>query len=157
MFQVGDKVFYPMYGAGVIEAIEEREIQGKTQEYCVIAIPLSKMDVMIPVKVIKKSRIRSITSRKVAKEILSDFDNKVSDCSLSWKERLKKNTEKMKTGEMQDTAEVVRDLLHYEREKALNSVEKQLLDRAKRILISELIMIKDITENEAAELLKLTS
>lgn len=157
MFQIGDKVFYPMYGAGIIEAIEEREIQGKTQEYCVIAIPLSKMDVMIPVKVISKSRIRSITSRKAMTDILFDFHNEVSDCALSWKERLKKNAEKMKTGEMQDTAEVVRDLLHHKKEKALNSSEKQMLDYAQKILISELIMIKGITENEAADLLKLTS
>lgn len=157
MFQIGDKVFYPMYGAGIIEAIEEREIQGKTQEYCVITIPLSKMDVMIPVKVISKSQIRAITSRKAAAAILFDFHNEVSVCSLSWKERLKKNTEKMKTGEMQDTAEVVRDLLRYKKEKTLNSSEKHMLDLARRILISELILIKDITEHEAADLLKLTS
>ncbi|WP_095407455.1 CarD family transcriptional regulator [Pseudobacillus wudalianchiensis] len=157
LFQTGDKVFYPMYGAGIVEAIEEKEIQGKTQEYCVITIPLSKMNVMIPVKVIEKSRIRSITSKTVAKDILFDFHHEVSDCSLSWKERLKRNTEKMKTGEMQDTAEVVRDLLNYEKEKPLNSSEKQMLDRARRILISELTMIKDISESEAANLLKLTS
>ena len=157
LFQIGDKVFYPMYGAGIVEAIEEREIQGQTQEYCVITIPLSNMDVMIPVKVIIKSRIRSITSVKAAKDILLDFHNEISYCSLPWKERLRQNTEKMKTGEMKDTAEVVRDLMHHKKEKALNSSEKQMLDHAKKILISELILIKDITEIEAANLLMLTS
>ncbi|KAB7704198.1 transcription factor YdeB [Bacillus aerolatus] len=158
MFQIGDKVFYPMYGAGIIEAIEEKEILGKKQEYCVITIPLSKMDVMIPTKAVKKSRVRLIVDRKEATDILFDFhNNEESVCSLPWKERLNKNTEKMKTGEMHDTAEVVRDLLHHKKVKALNSSEKQMLDHAMKFLISELILIKDITENEAADLLKLSS
>ncbi|MFK2825431.1 CarD family transcriptional regulator [Bacillus sp. B190/17] len=157
LYQVGDKVFYPMYGAGIIEAIEEREVLGKTQEYCVITIPLSNMDVMIPMKTVSSSRIRSITTKKEAANILFNFHNEASSCSLSSKERLRKNTEKMKTGDMQGTAEVVRDLLYYRKEKALNVSEKQMLDHAKKILISELVFIKGITEAEASDLLKLIS
>ncbi|MBU8880862.1 transcription factor YdeB [Bacillus sp. FJAT-29790] len=157
LFQIGDKVFYPMHGAGIIEAIEEKEILGKTQEYCVITIPLNKMDIMIPTKKMQKSGVRSIVDRKTMNDILFDFHNVESNCSLPWKERFNSNMEKMKTGDMHDSAEVVKDLLHRGKEKALNSSEKQMLNQARRNMISELILVKDITENQAADLLKLSS
>ncbi len=157
MFQVGDKVFYPMYGAGVIEAIEEKEIQGVTREYCMITIPLSKMNVMIPMKNMEKIKIRSVVDTSEAKEILVELQGEEPHGALPWKERLKRNTEKMKTGEMKDTAEVFHDLVYYQKEKALNSSEKHMLDLATKFLVSEIALVKDISENEAAHLLQLTS
>ncbi|MCH1627032.1 CarD family transcriptional regulator [Ferdinandcohnia quinoae] len=157
MFQVGDKVFYPMYGAGIIDAIKEMEIQGETQNYYVITIPLSKMNVMIPMNKIKKSRIRSVVDQHTIKEILFNFHNVEPDCSLPWKERLQKNTEKMKTGLMQDTAEVVRDLTYFKKDKVLNHSERQLLDNARNILLSELILANDMTELQAENLIDMTS
>ncbi|WNS75238.1 CarD family transcriptional regulator [Bacillus sp. DTU_2020_1000418_1_SI_GHA_SEK_038] len=157
MFQIGDKVFYPMHGAGIIEAIEEREILGKTQEYCVIHIPLNKMDVMLPLKTMSESGVRSIIDGEAMKEILFDLHNVDSDCSLPWKERYKSNMEKLKSGRVEDSAEIVRDLLHRNKEKSLNTSERQLLNQAQRNIISELSLIKDISENEAAELLKYSS
>lgn len=157
MFQVGDKVFYPMHGAGVIKAVEEKEIQGKTQEYCVITLPSSNMDVMLPMKTVSKSGIRLIVDRKALKDILYNFHNEEPNCSLPWKERFSSNMEKMKSGEMHEAAEVVRDLLHRNKEKPLNASEKQMLNNARKILISELALIKDITEIQAADLLKISS
>ena len=98
LFQVGDRVFYPMQGAGIIKAIEEREILGKMQEYYIIHIPISKMDIMIPVKTIQKSGVRSIVDRKMLKDILYDFHHGEISDPLSWKERYDLNTEKMKQG-----------------------------------------------------------
>ncbi|KAB2336548.1 transcription factor YdeB [Cytobacillus depressus] len=157
MFQIGDKVFYPMHGAGIIKAIEEREVLGKKREYCIINIPLNKMDVMIPWDTISISGVRSIVDRKTMNEILFDFHNVESDCSLPWKERFKSNTEKLKTGRMEESAEIVRDLLHRNKEKSLNTSERQMLNQAQRNIISELVLIKDITADEAADLLKQTS
>lgn len=155
LFQIGDRVFYPMHGAGVIEAIEEREIQGESQKYCVIAIPTSNMNVMIPLRNVEKLGVRQIVDRTTLKDILYDFQHEESDCSLPWKERYKRNSEKMRTGEFCDGAEVVRDLLYLEKEKPLNSSEKQMLNEARKILISELVLIKDISEIQAADLLTL--
>lgn len=145
-----------MHGAGVIEAIEEREIQGEMQKYCVFTIPASNMNVMIPIKNMSKMGIRQVADRKTAKEILFDFHNAESDCQLPWKERFKQNSDKMKTGEMQDGAEVVRDLMFRMKEKPLNASEKQMFTNAKRILISELSLIKDISEMQAADMLNIT-
>ena len=157
MFQIGDKVFYPMHGAGIIEAIEEREILGKTQEYCVIHIPMNKMDVMLPLKTMQKSGVRSIIDVDAMREILFDLHHVESDCDLPWKERYKANVEKLKTGRVEDSAEIVRDLLHRNKEKSLNTSERQMLNQAQRNIISEMILIKDISETEAAELLKKSS
>ena len=157
LFQVGDKVFYPMHGAGVIEAIEEKEIQGKTQEYCVITIPVSHMNIMIPMGKMSDLGVRSIVDRETMNHILFDFHNAEPNSSLPWKERYHLNMEKMKTGDIQDTAEVVRDLLQRNKEKALNSSEKQMLHQAQRNVISELVLVEEITENQAAELLKISS
>ncbi|CAM4148100.1 CarD family transcriptional regulator [Lederbergia lenta] len=156
MFHIGDKVFYPMHGAGVIEAIEEREILGEMQQYCVFTIPSSNMDVMIPMKNMRKTGIRQVVDRNTVKEILFDFHNAEPDCQLPWKERFKQNSDKMKTGEMQDGAEVVRDLLFRMKEKPLNASEKQMFTNAKKILISELSLIKDISEMQAADMLEIT-
>ncbi|MFE8696608.1 CarD family transcriptional regulator [Cytobacillus sp. FJAT-53684] len=157
LFQVGDKVFYPMHGAGIIKAIEEREVLGETHEYYVINIPISNMNVMIPIKKIQKSGIRPIIDRQTMKDILFDFHNMEPKESLPWKERFNSNMEKMKTGNVQDSAEVIRDLLYYSKEKVLNTSERHMLNEAKRNVISEMILIRDITESQAADLLKLTS
>lgn len=157
LFQIGDKVFYPMHGAGIIEAIEEKEIQGKTQEYCVITIPISHMNIMIPMGKVSELGVRSIIDGDTMNHILFDFHHAEPNCSLPWKERYKMNMDKLKTGDMNDSAEVVRDLLYRNKEKSLNASEKLMLHQAQRNMISEIVLIKDITENQAADLLKIPS
>ncbi|MGG0239907.1 CarD family transcriptional regulator [Bacillus rhizoplanae] len=153
LFQIGDKIVYPMHGAGVIEAIEEKEILGEKQKYYVIRIPISNMEVMIPMKKMIQLRIRLIADKLTLENVLLIFQYGESDDSLSWKQRYTQNMEKMKTGEIQEGAEVVRDLIRRNKVRALNTSEKQMLDNAQKILISELSLIKGITENQAIDLL----
>ncbi|SFC89299.1 transcriptional regulator, CarD family [Bacillus sp. 491mf] len=153
LFQIGDKIVYPMHGAGVIEAIEEKEILGEKQKYYVIRIPISNMEVMIPMKKMIQARIRLIADMLTLENVLLIFQYGESDHSLSWKQRYTQNMEKMKTGEIQEGAEVVRDLIRRNKVRALNTSEKQMLDNAQKILISELSLIKGITENQAIDLL----
>ena len=157
LYQIGDKVFYPMHGAGIIKAIEEREILGKTEEYCIINIPICKMDVMIPMKKVQTSGVRSLVDRKTMKEILFNFHHTEPHASLPWKERYSSNMEKMKTGNVHDSTEIIRDLLFQSKDKTLNSSEKQMLNQARKNVISEMLLITDLTENQAANLLKISS
>lgn len=157
LFEVGDKVLYPMHGAGVIKSIEEKEISGNVMEYCVITIPISKMDVMIPTQNLEKVGIRKLVDKQTLKDILFDYHNEDPDLSLSWRQRYNKNMEKMKTGDLHQNTEVVRELVHRSKEKALNASEKQMLNDARRIVISELTLIKEISENQAADLLEISS
>ncbi|AYF07639.1 Transcriptional regulator, CarD [Bacillus cereus AH1271] len=148
LFQIGDNIVYPMQGAGIIKAIEEKEIAGKKQQYYVIKMSGSNMEVMIPAGRILSSNIRPVTDITAIAHILNIFQHGESDRLLTWKQRYKLNTDKIKTGKIQEGAEVVRDLLRMQKEKALNASEKKMLDNAHEFLISELGLIEGITESQ---------
>ncbi|OIK12151.1 transcription factor YdeB [Bacillus sp. MUM 116] len=142
-----------MQGAGVIEAIEIKEIQGEKIQYYIINMLMNKMQVMIPIAKVHKSRIRLVTDMTTLESVLNIFHHGLTDTTLSMKERYKINTEKLKTGNIQEGAEVVRDLMRINKNKSLNSSEKQMLESARKMFISELGLIRGITENQAIDLL----
>ena len=148
LFQIGDNIVYPMHGVGIIKAIEEKEISGEKQQYYVIKMLIGNMQVMIPTGKILSSSIRPVTDIMALKHIIHIFQHGESDRLLPWKQRYKVNTDKIKTGEIQEGAEVVRDLMRMKKEKALNTSEKKMLDNAHEFLISELGLIEGITENQ---------
>ncbi|MCE7792894.1 transcription factor YdeB [Salipaludibacillus sp. CUR1] len=148
LFQIGDNIVYPMHGAGVIKAIEEKEISGDTQQYYVIKMLIGNMEVMIPTGKMLSSCIRPVTDIVALKHIIHIFQHGESDSLQAWKQRYKVNTDKIKTGNMQDCAEVVRDLMRMKKEKILNTSEKKMLDNAQNFLTSELELIKGITEKQ---------
>lgn len=148
LFQIGDNIVYPMHGAGIIKAIEEKEIAGEKQQYYVIKMSGSNMELMIPAGRILSSNIRPVTDITAVAHILDIFQHGESDRLLTWKQRYKLNTDKIKTGKIQEGAEVVRDLLRMQKEKALNASEKKMLDNAHEFLMSELGLIEGITESQ---------
>ena len=147
MFQIGDNIVYPMHGAGTIEAIEEKQFLEEKQQYYVIRMSISNMTVMIPTRKISSSNIRPVTDIRALKHIIHIFQHGESDRLLPWKQRYIVNTNKIKTGEIQEGAEVVRDLMRMKKEKHLIQAKK-MLDNAYEFLISELEVIKGITENK---------
>lgn len=143
-----------MHGAGVIQAIEMKEIQGHVVEYCVITIPIINLNIMLPRENLAKAGIRSVVDIQTARRIVDNFHDKKPGSDLPWKERYKRNLELLKSGEMQNSAQVVQDLLYRQKEKPLNSTEKQLLSDAHKALVSEISIIKDISAEQADELLQ---
>ena len=141
LLQIGDNIVYPMHGVGIIKAIEEKEISGEKQQYYVIKMSIGNMQVMIPTGKILSSSIRPITDIIALKHITNIFQHGESDRLLPWKQRYKVNMDKIKTGKIQECAEVVRDLMRMKKEKALNSSEKKMLDNAHEFLISELRLV----------------
>ncbi len=148
LYQVGDNIVYPMHGVGIIKAIEEKEVSGKKQQYYVIKMLISNMQIMIPTSKIVSSSIRPVTDIIALKHLIHIFLHGESDRLLPWKQRFKVNTDKIKTGKIQECAEVVRDLMRMKKEKTLNTSEKKMLANAHEFLISELNLIKGITENQ---------
>lgn len=148
LFQIGENIIYPMYGPGIIQAVERKEFLGETQQYYVITMLMSKTQIMIPADKILTSKIRRVTDITELKSILDVFQQKASHPILPWKQRYKINTDKIKTGKMKECAEVVRDLMQIKEEKALNTSEKAMLAHAHKFLISELGLIEGITENQ---------
>jgi CarD family transcriptional regulator len=153
LFEIGDKIVYPMHGAGVVEAVEEKEILGEKQRYYIIKMPIGSMRVMVPVKKASGLGIRLVVDAHTLENVLLLLHNEESDKLVPWNQRYRLNMEKMKTGNIQDSAEVVRDLMRRNEEKILNTSEKRMLDSARQILISELVLVKGFTENQATDLL----
>jgi len=148
MFNIGDKIVYPMHGAGVIESIEEKEILGCRQSYYVMKMPVGDMKVMIPTKNVDGIGIREVIDGcEVDKvyEILRDQNVNVTN---NWNKRYRENMLKIKSGNIYEVADVVRILMIREREKGLSTGERKMLNSARQILISELVLAEDADQCE---------
>lgn len=148
LFQIGDKIVYPMHGVGIIKAIEDKEISGEKQQYYVIKMLIGNMQVMIPTGKTLNLKIRHVTDINALTHIIHIFQHGETDRFQMWKQRYKVNTDKIKTGKIEECAEVVRDLMRMKKEKELNASEKKMLLNAREFLMNELELIKGITEKQ---------
>jgi len=148
VFNVGDKVVYPMHGAGVIEAVEEREVLGERQKYYILRIPLGDMRVMVPLNNAREVGLRSVISEEDVKKVYEILGGAKTKMSSNWNRRYRANLEKIKSGDVFAVAEVVRNLAYRDREKGLSTGERRMLDNAKQILISELVVAQEAEEAE---------
>jgi CarD family transcriptional regulator len=144
MYNIGDKIVYPMHGAGVIESIEEKEILGNKQSYYVVKIPIGEMKVLIPTKNVDGIGIREVISEADADKVFTMLKNKTVSVSSNWNKRYRENMVKIKSGNIYDVAEVVRCLMLRDKEKGLSTGERKMLNNAKQILISELVLVKNM-------------
>jgi len=154
LFRIGDKVVYPMHGAGIIEAIEEKEILGEKQQYYIMKMPVGNMQIMIPMGKVSKLGIRQVVDMAALERVMEILRREEDDLSISWNRRYRKNMEKMRTGDIYEVAGVVRELMHREKEKGLSTGERKMLDNARQILLSELVLVKNIDEEQATDLLE---
>ncbi|WP_312648489.1 CarD family transcriptional regulator [Aminipila sp.] len=153
MYTIGDKVVYPMHGAGVIEKIEEKKILGEIRKYYILKLPCGDMKVMIPIESCSSVGVREIISEEELKGVLSILREDSSDMPSNWNRRNRENMDKLKTGDIVEVAEVVRNLVRMDREKKLSTGEKKMLSNAKQILLSEIILVRDIEQNEANDII----
>ena len=150
MFVIGDRIVYPMHGAGIIEQIEEKQILGEIRKYYILRVPCGDMKIMIPIDSSVEIGVRSIISAEEIDAVIRVLGDDSTEMSNNWNRRYRENMEKLKTGDIFSVAEVVRNLMRTEREKKLSTGEKKMLTSARQILISEIILVKDINR-EAAE------
>lgn len=153
MFAVGDKVVYPMHGAGVIEAIEDQEIQGRRQSYYIMYLPIGDMKAMIPVNGALRVGLREVIGEAELEQLLDVLRAERTSMSSNWNRRYRANTEKLKTGDVFEVAEVVRNLTLRDQEKGLSTGERKMLDNARQMLVSELVLARGIDEAEANAIL----
>ncbi len=154
VFNVGDKVVYPMHGAGIIEAIEEREVLGNRQKYYIMKLPIGDMQVMVPMESAEDVGLREIIDHEGVKKVIEILKGKKTKMSSNWNRRYRANMEKIRSGDIFEVAEVVRNLAIRDAEKGLSTGEKKMLDSAKQILISELVLAQDATEEEIEALIE---
>lgn len=154
MFKVGDRVVYPMHGAGTIEGVEEREILGKHHRYYVLRLPIGDMKVMIPVDNTEDVGLRDVISPEEVDKVIEVLKQECTAMSSNWNRRYRSNLEKIKSGDIYEVADVVRNLSAREREKGLSTGERKMLDSAKEILISEIILAKNWDREKTVSVLE---
>jgi CarD family transcriptional regulator len=150
-FQVGDNVVYPHHGAGQVLKKEQKQVLGEIREYLTIKILHNDMTVMVPCENAGKAGLRRVIDEDTVKKVLSVLSDEVSEMPKNWNRRFKHNRDKIKTGDIYELAEVVRNLALREQDKGLSTGEKQMYTRAKKILASELMYALEMTEEEAEE------
>ena len=153
MFSAGDKIVYPMHGAGVICGIEEKKILGEKKEYYIFKLPCSEINIMIPVDSEAAVGIRPIADKTVISDVIKLLGGESSQMDSNWNRRYRDNMEKLKSGDIMKAAEVVRDLMRADRQKNLSSGGNKMLANAKRILISEIMLASDMTSDEAQKVI----
>ena len=151
MYKVGDKVVYPHHGAGTVVKKEKREVLGEKREYLTIKILHNDMTVNVPSENAEKVGLRKVIGEDMVKVVVKALTGGGTQMPKNWNRRFKHNRDKMKTGDILELAEVVRNLSLRDHEKGLSTGEKQMFVKAKKILASELMYAKDMDEEEAAE------
>lgn len=149
MFSVGDRIVYPMQGAGVIQDIEEKRILGESKQCYILRLPCSDINIMIPVDSGESIGIREVSAREEMEDVLRLLGDESTPMDSNWNRRYRENMDKLKSGDIRQVAEVVRNLVRNDREKKLSTGERKLLTGARRILVSELILSMDISQDEA--------
>ncbi len=154
MYKVGDKVVYPHHGAGTVVKKERREVLGEKREYLTIKILHNDMTVNVPSDNAEKVGLRKVIGEDMVKVVVKALTGGGTQMPKNWNRRFKHNRDKMKTGDILELAEVVRNLSLRDREKGLSTGEKQMFVKAKKILASELMYAKDLDEEATAEWLE---
>ena len=154
-YQVGDMVVYPRHGAARVEEISERTVKGVTRQYLrLVVLSSDGLEINVPVDNVKKVGVRDIVGAQEVAKVFEILRTPIVEKEMNWSRRYKLNVEKIATGDVNNIAEVVRDLSQRDvDEHGLSAGEKRMLARARSILISEIALSEKIDEIEAERLL----
>ncbi|MGH2772748.1 MAG: CarD family transcriptional regulator [Actinomycetota bacterium] len=152
-FSVGDKVVYPHHGAAVIKSLEDKEIQGETKKYYVLRLAYGDLTLFVPTDSCETVGIRDIIAQDELEKVYKVLKAKECRMPTNWSRRFKTHVEKLKSGDIYQVAEVVRNLARREAEKGLSAGEKRMLTKARQILVSEMTFAANVDEEEAGKML----
>ena len=140
LYQVGDKIVHPMHGAGVIDSIIQKKMNGVVREYYTLKLPVGSMSVLIPTDHTDEIGVRPVMDAAKTGAVLDAMGKIDVRMASNWNRRYRENMEKLKSGDLYEVARVVKSLLHRENEKGLSTGERKMLRTAKQILISEMAL-----------------
>ena len=143
MFQVGDKIVHPMHGAGIVESIVQKKVNGVMRDYYVLKLPVRAMVVMIPTDNSEEIGVRPIVDREQADQVLAAIPGIEVDMTQNWNRRYRENMLRIKSGDLMEVARVVKGLMLRDEDRGLSTGERKMLHSAKQILISELVLSQD--------------
>ncbi len=151
MFNIGDKIVYPMHGAGTIDSIEEKDVLGEKQSYYILKMP-GEVKVMVPIAKAEQVGVRSIIDKSSADKVFKVLEQDETEMNKNWNKRYRDNMDKLKSGDIYEIEDVVRNLSFKQKEKGLSTGEKKMLLNAKQILVSELVLAEHASKDEIEEI-----
>ena len=146
MYTIGDKMVYPLHGAGVIEAIEEKEVLGEISSYYIMRLSYNNMRVIFPVSSNAADSVRDVISSDEADKVIEHFKEFHEEFISNWNRRYRNNIVHIKSGNIYEVAQVVKMLMLRDKTKGLSSGERKMFANAKQILISELVLAKNVSQ-----------
>lgn len=144
MFSVGEKIVYPMHGAGIIDAVETKQVAGKTVDYYKVKITNGNIMLMIPVENTSAVQLRPIISVSQANSVIENFGKNIEECDIPWNKRYKINIDLLKTGDIEKVASVLCELITREKQHGLSTSDRKMFILTKNIFCSELSTVLDI-------------
>ncbi len=155
MFRVGEKVVYPNHGVSVVERIAVSAPDGgEKQTYYHLRLLANDSKVMVPEENLDRVGLRRLAREREIKDLLALVEDGNIDVYKDWKGRYKQNLDKMRTGELSDAAEVLKNLRLVSQKKALSFREKKMYEKARYFIVSEVLHVRDISEESAEELVE---
>ena len=151
MFQVGDKIVHPMHGAGVIDSVVTKKVNGVVRDYYVLKLPVGGMMVMIPTGNCTEIGVRPIVAPAEADKIIDALPAIEIESDPNWNRRNRENLIRLKSGDLLEVAKVMKSLILRDGERGLSTGERKMLHSAKQILISEIVLSKSVSYESAEE------
>ena len=153
-FRVGDKVVYPHHGAAVIEGMLDREVDGNNRTYWVLRLSYGDLTLMVPTDGADEVGLREVVSKQELDQVYKVLQSKKqAPAPSNWSRRFKGHVEKLRSGDIYQVAEVVRNLSNRDKDKGLSAGEKRMLTKARQILVSELTFAANVKEEKAEAML----
>lgn len=153
MYNIGDKIVYSIYGAGIIIDIQDIEIFGDTKSYYILKLPINNIQISIPTESSDDANIRPVISIEEGKKVAEVLKSESTQMNKNWGKRYRENLKSIKTGDIFEIADVVKNLTILDLEKGLSASEKKMLTNCKRVLISELVIIGALDKEEASKII----
>lgn len=148
MFQPGDKIAHPMHGAGLVDSIVTKKVNGVKRDYYILKLPVGGMVVMIPTATSEAIGVRAVIDAKQADRVLAAIPSLELDDTPGWNQRYRENMVRIKSGDPLEVAQVVKSLTHRDSVRGLSTGERKMLHTARQILISELVISQSTTYEE---------
>ena len=150
-FKAGDRVVYPHHGAAIIEKTEMKELNGEKKKYFMLKTAHDDLTVWVPVDKADEVGMRPPISLEDVEDLFVLLSKKDVREPANWSRRFKNHQEKLKSGDVYQVAEVVRNLALREKAKGLSAGEKNMYTKARKVLVSELSFALDVSEEAAMD------
>ena len=151
MYSVGDKIVHPMHGAGVIEQITQERINGIINQYYVFTMPVGALTLKIPTENCSTIGVRELSAPDFIDSVICAIPAMDVDMTPNWNRRYRENMEKLKSGDLFEVAKVIKCLVCRDLERGLSNGERKMLHSAKQILLSEIVLVKDMAYTAAEQ------